>query len=57
MTAGSTTLSKEEIESDKAFVEKIQPIDLDMYKEQVMTDLANPEFKFNKPELMEENSL
>ena len=57
MTAGSTTLSKEEIESDKAFVEKIQPIDLDMYKEQVMKDLANPEFKFNKPELMEENSL
>ena len=28
-----------------------------MYNVQILADLANPDFKFNKPELMEENSL
>lgn len=57
LTIQNKELRPEEIESEKQFLEKVNILDVNQYFDQISNDLNNPDFKLNKQELYEENSL
>jgi hypothetical protein len=57
LTIQSSKLKPDEIQQEKDFFDKIKSVDFTNYEEQLQADLKDANFKLNRKDLYDENTL